>query len=186
MTSHLAGVLFGILLLTCGLAYGQDLPQYARPGFYLGAGGVYAIEDITSNVDWENAPGFNGRMGYRFNPYVAVEAMIERIDAFEPKGFNGVGYKTWTGTLNGKIFALTDRFQPYGIVGIGAMRLEGNNPGSANDFHNTDLAFRVGVGLDSYMTEHWLVNVEISNVNPTGDVDGITYYSLGGGIQYRF
>ena len=62
------------------------------------------------------------------------------------------------------------------------MRLEGNNPGSGNDFHNTDLAFRVGVGLDSYMTEHWLVNVEISNVNPTGDISGIIYYSLGGGV----
>ncbi|MDH3504907.1 MAG: porin family protein [Nitrospirota bacterium] len=188
MKSHIAGVLFGILILTCGQAYAQSAPQYARPGFYIGGGGAYAIEDFdnTFGLDFDNGPGFNGRLGYRFHPHIAIEAMIERVDAFDLKGFNGVEINTWTGTLNGKFYALTDRFQPYGLLGMGAMRAEANLPGSSNDFDDTDFAFRVGVGLDSYMTEHWLVNVEISNVHPSGDVDDINYYSLGGGIQYRF
>lgn len=186
MKNHMAGVLFGILILAGVQAYGQDSPQYARPGVYIGAGGAYAIEDFNSNLNWGNAPGFNGRLGYRFHPHVAVEAMIERMDAFEPKGFNNtVKFKTWTGTLNTKVFALTGRFQPYGLVGIGAMRVDRHYSGWSNS-HDTDLAYRVGVGLDSYLTENWLVNVEVSNVNPTGDVDGTTYYSLGGGIQFRF
>lgn len=184
----MAGVLLGILLLTCGQAYGQDSPQYARPGFYLGGGGVYAIEDFdnTYGLHFENGPGFNGRLGYRFHPHIAIEAMIERVDAFDLKGLNGADINTWPGTLNGKFFALTERFQPYGLLGLGAMRAEANLPGSANDFHDTDFALRGGAGLDSYMTKHWLVNMKISYVHPSGDVKDINYFSLGGGIQYRF
>jgi opacity protein-like surface antigen len=187
MKNHTTAVVLGILLLTWGQVYAQTASQYARPGFYIGAGGLYAVEDFdnTFGLDFENGPGFNGRLGYRLHPHFAVEAMIERVDAFDLEDFDR-DINTWTGTLNGKFFALTERFQPYGLLGIGAMRAEANLPGSSNDVHDTDFAFRLGGGLDSYMTENWLVNLEISYVHPTGDVDDINYYSLGGGIQYRF
>ena len=54
------------------------------------------------------------------------------------------------------------------------------------DSSDTGLAIRWGGGVDSYLTEHWLINIEVSDVNPTGDVKDIDYFSLGGGIQYRF
>ena len=119
------------------------------------------------------------------HPNFAVEAMGERVDAFDLKGFSGVEINTWVGTLNGKFFALTERFQPYGLLGIGAMRAE-LKVGSFGDVHDTDLAFRFGGGIDSYLTDTWVVNLEISYVRPTGDVGDINYISLGGGIQYRF
>jgi len=50
----------------------------------------------------------------------------------------------------------------------------------------TDLAVRFGGALDSYITEHWVANLEITYVHPTGDVKDIDYFSFGGGIQYRF
>lgn len=50
----------------------------------------------------------------------------------------------------------------------------------------TELAVRFGGALDSYITEHWVANLEITYVHPTGDVKDIDYFSFGGGIQYRF
>jgi opacity protein-like surface antigen len=165
----------------------QEAANYGRSGFYLGGGGTYAIEDFnnTAGLNFKNGPGFNFRLGYRFHPNIAVEAMGERVDAFDLKGVSGVEINTWTGTLNGKFFALTGRFQPYGLVGIGAMRAQAKVSGFGNTT-DTDFAFRFGGGMDSYLTENWLINVEFSYVKPTGDVKDINYFSLGGGIQYRF
>jgi hypothetical protein len=104
--------------VTCSL-HDEDLPlvlhkptprhifpnlAYSRPGFYLGVGGLYAIEDFdnTLGLEFENGPGFNFRLGYRMHPNIAVEAMGERVDAFDLKGFSGVEINTWVGTLNGK------------------------------------------------------------------------------------
>ena len=178
-------------------AFAQDPSIYNRSGVYGGIGGLYAIEDFdnTGTLKFENAPGFNFRLGYRFHPNIAVEAMGERVDAFDldlpGSGFSGSGkgeINTWTGTLNGKFFALTERFQPYGLLGIGAMQAEGkaSGPGGSAEVDETDLAFRYGAGMDSYITENWVFNLEMSYVRPTGDVDDLNYYSLGGGIQYRF
>jgi len=107
-----------------------------RSGIYSGTGGLYAIEDFDSDaLNFDNAPGFNLRPGYHFHPHVAVEAVGERIDAFDFNdtfvfsGFFGsptsqsiersANVNTWAGTLNGKIFALTGQFQPYALLGIG-------------------------------------------------------------------
>ena len=59
-------------------------------------------------------------------------------------------------------------------------------------------AGRVGVGLDTYITEHWLVNVEgglvtptteIENSNPApqaGDLSALFQIPIQVGVQYRF
>ncbi len=167
-------------------AFAQEPTDYSRPGFYLGGGGLYAIEDFdfANGSAIQNGPGLNFRLGYRFHPNIAVEAMGERVDAFDIDGSSGAGFNTWTGTINGKLFALTDRVQPYGLLGIGAMRAQAKGAG-LNTVTETDLAFRYGAGIDSYLTENWVVNLETSYVAPTYDVQIFNYFSLGGGIQYR-
>ena len=132
--------------------------------------------------------GFNFRVGYRIIPHFAIEAMGERVDKFDLTNAQGKDIDTWTGTINGKAFILTDRFQPYGLFGVGFMRAHATFIDSifGSSGSDTDLALRFGGGLDSYITEHWVANLEISYVLPTGDVDGLDYISLGGGLQYRF
>ncbi len=186
-----------VIALICSLAFlspafAQDPSIYSRSGIYGGIGGLYAIEDFdnTGPLEFKNAPGFNFRVGYRLHPNIAVEAMGERVDAFDLEKFGPLTEEinTWTGTLNGKFFALTGRIQPYGLLGIGAMRAEAKAKagGASAELDETDLAFRYGAGMDSYITENWVFNLEMSYVRPTGDVDDLNYYSLGGGIQYRF
>ncbi len=178
-------------------AFAQDPSFHSRSGVYGGIGGLYAIEafDNTGPLKFKSAPGFNFRLGYRFHPHIAVEVMGERVDAFDldlaGSGISGSGeaeINTWAGTLNGKFFALTGRVQPYGLLGIGVMQaeLKATGPGGSVELDETDLAFRYGAGIDSYITEHWVFNLEASYVQPTEDVDNLNYYSLGGGIQYRF
>jgi len=146
---------------------------------------MFAVETFnnTGGLNFESSPGYNLRLGYRFHPNIAVEAMAENAVGFDLKGFGGE-ISTWTTTVNGKFFALTGQFQPYGLLGIGAMQLKDKTPGpSLNDF---DLALRYGAGIDTYITENLVFNMEVSYVHPQGNVDDVNYVSLGGGIQIRF
>ena len=49
-----------------------------------------------------------------------------------------------------------------------------------------ELALRFGGGIDFYLTETILVSAEASYLMPTGKLDGLDYYSIGLGLQYRF
>ena len=176
-----------LCLLGIGNGWAGENNNFSRSGVYLGAGGLYAIEDFdnTGSLDFDNGPGFNFRLGYRIIPHIAIEAMGERVDAFDLDGVSGAEINTWTGTINGKFFALTDRFQPYGLLGAGFMRAKAEVSGFSDETE-TDFAMRFGGGLDTYATGNWVINLEFSYVLPTGDVDDVNYFSLGGGIQYRF
>ncbi len=58
--------------------------HYSRSSIYFGAGGLYAIEDFDSDaLNFDNASGFNLRLGYRFHPHISVEAVGERVDTFD-------------------------------------------------------------------------------------------------------
>ena len=154
-------VAIGVSLMFLSPAFGEESSNYSRSGFYLGVGGLYAMEnfDTGRGVDVDNGPGFNFRLGYRFHPNIAVEAMGERVDDFDLENAIGLNVDTWTGTVNGKAFLLTDRFQPYGLLGIGFMRAHSKIRSGFNvDNDDTDLAYRFGGGLDSYITENWVVN----------------------------
>ena len=167
--------------------------EFARKGFYIGTGGIYAIENFnrTGAISFDDALGFNLRVGYRLHPHIAVEAEGERTMGFDAKQFKG-DVETWTATINGKFFALTGQIQPYGLVGIGAMNastdgllilVDSKGRPSTNE---TDVAFRYGAGIDAYITNNWVINFEGSYVNPRGDLSAIEYFAIGGGLQYRF
>ena len=183
-------ILLVCLMLIPTFCWADESGKYEQSGFYAGVGGLYAIENLETDsvVDVDNAAGFNFRIGYRLAPHWAIEAMVERVDEFDLMNAIGLDVDTWTGTLNGKFFVLTNQFQPYGLFGIGVMRMHSKiRPGfGSTSITETDMALRFGGGIDSYITEHWVVNTEVSYVLPTGDVDGTDYVSLGAGIQYRF
>jgi opacity protein-like surface antigen len=49
-----------------------------------------------------------------------------------------------------------------------------------------EIALRFGGGLDFYLTENIVVSAEASYLMPTGKLNGLDYYSIGVGLQYRF
>lgn len=58
------GLLFALLSPTLA---DDSVTHNGRSGVYIGAGGLYAIEDFDSGqTNFDSAAGFNLRLGYRF------------------------------------------------------------------------------------------------------------------------
>jgi TPR repeat protein len=181
-------------------------PNFARIGPYVGLGIIGAKytkaeqkdEDFLAelgyiaDVNYELTAGFDLQAGYRLNPHVAAQIHFQYVpgteveSCFEFFGEETFEIDTWTLTGDVKIYALTDRLQPYFLVGLGAMHLEfddifGENLPSVREF-----AVRVGGGFDYYMTEHVVLYLEIGGVLPSDDLKHLDQFTFGTGLQYRF
>jgi opacity protein-like surface antigen len=165
----------------------EEEEDYAAPAFYLGAGGVFAIElfDNTGGFDFGNSNGFNVRAGYRVHRNVAVEALYERYTEFDSDPFGNI--KAWSASANAKVYPITGRWQPYGLVGLGYLGAEAhdNNPltGSPSD---GGFMMRFGAGMDANITENWQIGPEVAYVLPFGDVDDLDMVTISGGVRYNF
>jgi opacity protein-like surface antigen len=159
--------------------------------------------------------GFNARLGWRSSPHFGFELETEYINDFtfsyaqddidednDPiivdKKFDTLAL---TITFNAKVHLLTGRIQPYGIAGAGLLyyqnrdykdRDERDTKESKSD--DTSFALRGGIGLDYYITEQLVANIEGSyvyatsklNVAESGSSVPLDYLSLGVGLAYRF
>jgi len=182
-------------------AFSQD---YARRGFYLGAGAVggsYSkledeLEDgllalgYVVNIDVDEAVGFNIYAGYRVNPNFAAEVEFEMLPETDISA-SGVGtfveIETWALTSNMKAFFLTGRVQPYALLGIGSMKATlKDSVGLGVSETVSGFTLRFGGGLDVYITESVAAFAGVDYLLPTGDVEDLDYVSFGGGVQYRF
>ena len=185
-------------------------PDYGRSGWYLGLGGGAAfnfldgaVGDFTSGVvDLTPGGSFNARGGYRLNSWFALEFMYEG-NYGQGDDVGGVQLATFSShslLANFKFIAPTGRLQPYIIVGAGAQYGDFNDrglptlPGVGNlDTTRWDFVLRVPIGVDAYVTENWLLNLELApsvrfadyrNV-PSQTTDNVTL-TVSLGAQYRF
>jgi opacity protein-like surface antigen len=176
-----------------------DEDAYARQGWLAGVGGSYAIEVFEDDVvaDFQNSFGVNGRAGYRCHPRFSAEVEVEWLDGFETVISDSKFGKIFAFdaeplvvTVNTKGYLLTGRYQPFVLLGMGAMMadlgvrdLVAGLPGSVSE---TGFAMRFGGGIDFYATKHVVVSVEADYVLPFDDLEGLDYISIGLGLQYRF
>ena len=175
--------------------------NYARTGLYIGLVGVYAIEQFESPIVGGNSLGWSPWVGYRFHPRGAIEAQIESLNGFkfdDPRISSSIKKKIeptiWT--VNGKYYFMTERIQPYALVGAGLLL-----PGTANPYFTVpssgapgsptiDSAFtmKFGGGLDYYLTENLAiaVNAVYTMLIGNGLPEQIPYVSVGWGFEYHF
>jgi opacity protein-like surface antigen len=115
----------------------------------------------------------------------------------------------WSLSANLKLFPVGGRFQPYGMVGLMLQhakldfesRSQGlttvTDPGMvvvnadysiSDDETRLDGAFRVGLGIDLYVTEHVALEVKGDYVVPFDKIEPILtdYGSVRWGLLYRF
>ncbi len=181
----------GVALLMAAAAAAEEAepPVYARSGPYVQAYATYAIEnfqnEFPSGTKIDDAAGVSGRVGYRLDRYFSVEAEFQWIDSFDVSGIDRGELDTFAGTLNAKAYLLPSRFQPFLVLGIGAVHFDLDTNLLSED--STDFIFKGGGGFDVYLTEHFVLGFEVTySVTDGGDFDDFEWTTVGAGLQYRF
>jgi opacity protein-like surface antigen len=190
----------------------EDEP-YARRGWLLGVSGIYAADtkegDLEStlgkpagapvNLSLKNTFGIKSQAGYRCHPRFSAEVEVEWLDDFEGTLFlqGPVGGKVSVDleplvvTTNLKGYLLTGRYQPFALIGGGAMVVEVNwKDNSGLGLSQTDTkrgaVMRFGGGLDFYATKQIVLTVGVDYLLPFGELQDFDYVSIAWGLRYRF
>jgi hypothetical protein len=207
MRIGLAAILSIALLGSAGTAWAEGGPDSGRSGGYVGVGGGVAwdfldafIEEAAGGLVGIDAGGsFNARAGYRVVSWFAVEGMYEgsyRMSVIEALTGSEIADSNFHSLLaNLKFILPIKRFQPYIAIGGGAQYGEfaGRGVLAGPKVSGWDPVIRVGLGLDLYLNEHWLINSELApavRLADWGDIpsaltDNVTL-TLSFGAQYRF
>jgi len=200
-----------LFLLAAGTA---QAGEFGRRGAYVGLNAAYGF-DLASDefaqlagvsvpvpLTYSDSWGLNARIGYRAANWLALELQYEWMDGI---GIGVAGsspiaiYEPHTLTGNLKFLLPIGRIQPYILAGGGlaiySIDLLAPVPGV--DASGTGFGFRGGAGLDLYLTENLVLNAEGTAVLNTSDLSvnqqtlssplqSIYYFSLSGGLTYRF
>ena len=207
-TLHLRVALPLLLIVSAFISSQAAADDFDRPGAYIGVNGVYAIslfqDDINElaglddHFDLGDSPGVNARLGYRVFSWFAVEAEYEWVQSMDLKVLDvDLGdFKPNTVTANLKFILPVWRIQPYLLMGGGVAIWDIESP--IQNQSSTGFAGRVGLGIDTYLTKHWVFNLEATGVLNTNDIDPskisnditdishLYYFSMSAGITYRF
>lgn len=168
---------------------------YSRNGAYAHFGVVLGFATFSNlGLDEVLDPlslGVNARLGYRFHPHIATEAQFEWIDGWDLLHLDTRNplrvERIVTGSANIKGFILTNRIQPYGVLGMGATHIrEVDEDTGGHRISKTEFSVRVGAGADWYVTDALGLNLEASFVTPIGDMVDYHYTSLAIGFFLRF
>jgi len=190
-----------VLFSLPGVALADDAEgNYARSGWYLGAGGVGAsfrgaesqLESAFSvaNADVDNSLGFNLSAGYRGHEHLAVEVAFELMDDTDVdlSGGETSSIDSWSLMAYTKPYLMTGQIQPFVLAGLGIMQVRVSDPPglSIDGPSATEFAVRFGGGVDFYATEHVVIAVGANYVLPTGDIKDFDYLAIEWGLKYRF
>ena len=201
------GLAFLFVSLALQTARADD-PDFGRSGAYIGVGAsrtanlVEAFLDgtpVLEDIDVSNSWGVNTRLGYRLTSWFALEAEYEWLDRMNASldGVHVGSLQMQSATANLRFIVPLRRFQPYFLLGAGAIFIDVDTPFSTLTVDHSAFAGRVGLGLDVYLTENVLVNVGAEGLlSPaevrlnTGSVDvsenGIGTVTFQAGLGFRF
>jgi hypothetical protein len=192
-------------LLMASTSWAEDpKADYGRRGWYGGVGGGAGIDFLTDavqdetggTVDLSVGSSFNARGGYRVASWFAFEAMYEGVygTTVEVSGVDAADQDTHSIVGNFKFILPTWRVQPYFMLGPGAQygKFNGKGPFDPLDTERWDFVLRTAIGIDMYITEHWLIDLELApSVRfadytdvPSQLTDNVTL-TFGLGVQYR-
>lgn len=193
----------------------QEQPALDRSGPFLGVGVNYFVEDFTDTgvLDFGDTWGFNLRGGYRFNDYLAAEAVLEYANDYSAELTTAAGIccgyedkvseTLWTldFAVNAKAILPLGRFEPYVSGGIGF--LYGNELAIVDEWEENEVGDvvptklsatsdpvvflgRVAVGVDVAVSESFGVFFETAYLMPTSDYSDNRSigFTLGGRVTF--
>jgi opacity protein-like surface antigen len=189
---------------------GDPRKAYARRGPFVGAALTFAIDTFESDLESDvrnvspdlnfsvkDSLGFKGRVGLRCHRYFSAEVQVEWLDNFDGTLFQdgageigSINFEPIVVTANGRGYLplWEDRLQPFVLLGAGLVTVKEtakDSRGRSTD-RETEIALRVGGGIDFYATPNIVVTFETDYLQAFGELDDFAYVSLGVGLQYRF
>ena len=190
-----------------GAAVGDD---YRRAGLYVGIGPSCLFESFSLDSDnlglagvlgagvdpkYDNSAGVDVKIGYRVSPQLAAEFMYGFAEGFDShEGVRATEIDAHLVSFNAKWFPLQgdgeSRLQPYGLLGAGTQIVNSEvlDPDIQKPW-STDAGFvgRFGAGLDYYVTNQFVIEIEASYMLPAGGwVKHTDYASLSLSFLHRF
>jgi opacity protein-like surface antigen len=201
-----ASILVVILVLGLGPSASAQTPEepvsdwddsyfpFAREGVFFGVEALFALENFDTDplIDNGNSPldisaddagGFAIRAGYRIHAVFAAELLFQYWSGFEVKertsGFDD-SFDGWSLMANSKLYPLGGRIQPYAVMGIGALVFTGKEGDDAG------FAARMGGGIDFYVSDRFVIDLEMAYMFPTGSIADFQFATFGAGVQYRY
>jgi hypothetical protein len=167
----------------------EEEDDFARPGIYLSASGVYVIESWKNSLEdagAQDTQGINARFGARVNQWASIEIELELIDNFSPTDTETYGMISTS--INTRVYPVGGRFQPFGLGGLGVIAtiVKDRGPDSTVPGNHADWAIRAGGGIDLYFTPKAGVTFEGVYVFTIGSIKDNDHASLGAGVFYRF
>ncbi len=161
----------------------EEEADFARSGAYVIGRGKLAIVDSddpfgpNATLDWQPNFGIDFTIGWRETEVLALEGEFEWIPSVD-----GIDYGTWLLGANLKFYAMTDRLQPYLVLGFNGMWAKvADNPR-----YEVDWGFRQGIGTDFYLTKDLALTGEATWTWGVGDLLEYRFVTIGVGVLYRF
>ena len=148
------------------------------------------IDGVPNDVEFDPALGYDVFVGYRFHKFLAAEAEFEWLTdiEFDEDGGTLVDGDSMTFAASLRAILPLGRFEPFAVVGIGAMYAnlsDTQNLGVVFE-DGTDFLWKVGGGIDFHVTEHVGLRFQTDYMRPKGNIHALEHTSFGGGLFYRF
>ena len=207
MISRVLAALGAAVLLLPGVA-GAEGGEFKRSGFYVGVGGLFTqnslledqLEDLLPlGLEIHDSAGVSAQLGYRAFSFLAAELDYDYVTPYDlgAAGVTIASLETHMLTANLKAILPIWRIQPYVMGGVGFVNWDVDDKlGVGLDSNDTDLAGRVGGGVDVHLTSRISLNagadVVFSNTSldtsiaGSKDLDWLGYVAVSAGLRYRF
>ena len=181
-------------------------------GPYFGIGGSYAIQNFNNDEldalrfygfdpEFDNTWGVNARLGYQFNPVIALEVAFEYLPGFNysettrwsnPPVSIDADLDVWTIVLAAKVYPFPGNVRPYFTAGLGIMNASmdatvsaaGYYPESAKEYEANPCG-KIGFGVDFFINPSLSFNVEGAYTAGFNDLDDIGYFTVSIGIGFH-
>jgi opacity protein-like surface antigen len=169
------------------MADGGSGDDHGRTGFYVAVGGFRGFEDFDTAGSTIRAKdsdiGFVVRGGVRIADPFAVEVSLEDARGYNlEQGSSSLDVDIASVVAQGKWFFATGMLQPYLLGGVGWARADVDD----RDFDGTAAFYRVGAGVDLYLSSSIALFGELNYNRMTGDLRELDHYDAVLGILLRF
>jgi len=200
-----------LLILIVGIFFSKTL-HAKEIDFYLGIGGSYSNQNFDTidaqMLDFGNSFGVNAKMGIASSSRLfSIEFDFDYLPDFEAdESFTEQGIPIEvSGEVNIMTFIFGGKFspdlnskifKPFVFVGLGIMHgkvdasasasYRGNTVSMSESISETGACYKLGVGMDFFISNSVSIGLDGGYVWGASDMDGFDYFNSTLGLAYHF